>query len=519
MNWFKNFCLISATFLALAKPADSRLQYLRQKHIYPMTFSQFANEGLNGENVKLVKVQQKGDLVKWITTVDNIPVFGSVVTTHINKQGNVDRIEGYVPETLSKFSPIPALPGTEATDLLRIHWHHKGLTKVYWDDDEPKLYVLHGTDGVTKLVWRASYGVDWQDGVTPEAGYGPVPAYITGLVNAHTGKVEKTWNNLQTAAYIPAIVGNDNIGASLTDIEVIKHNHQCRHVDEDRRVKSYTLGNNRFFHPDITVTDFICDWAKDKNWDLYNFTGGFSPRNEAFQHGVRFVDLWRKLVGDEILPYRTDKSYLEFYVHYGYQTEEASFRDKFFIFGDGNKNYYPMTALDIVCHEIGHGVTAWHGGNMEYLGESGALNEAYSDMLGETCDMFYNNKKNYLLGEDIMKPGKGEAIRDMCKPSRFGGLEHYKDYNASVNVHKSSGIYNKAWCTLSKTKDWDYIKAFQIFTDANLLCWAEETTMHCGACSVENVAVDIGLSKADVTAAFQVVGIDCSLCEMSLKYG
>lgn len=41
-----------------------------------------------------------------------------------------------------------------------------------------------------------------------------------------------------------------------------------------------------------------------------------------------------------------------------------------------------MTSLDIVCHEIGHAITFWRGGSMEYWRESGAMNEAYSDILG-----------------------------------------------------------------------------------------------------------------------------------------
>lgn len=42
-----------------------------------------------------------------------------------------------------------------------------------------------------------------------------------------------------------------------------------------------------------------------------------------------------------------------------------------------------MTSLDVVCHEIGHAVTQWHGGNLEYWKQSGAMNEAYSDILGK----------------------------------------------------------------------------------------------------------------------------------------
>ena len=49
--------------------------------------------------------------------------------------------------------------------------------------------------------------------------------------------------------------------------------------------------------------------------------------------------------------------------------------------------YYPLTSLDIVCHEIGHGITYWKGSRLEYWKESGAMNEAYSDILGKTISL------------------------------------------------------------------------------------------------------------------------------------
>ena len=42
--------------------------------------------------------------------------------------------------------------------------------------------------------------------------------------------------------------------------------------------------------------------------------------------------------------------------------------------------------------------------------------------------------------------------------------------------------------------------------------WTPTSTMHCGACGVETAAANRGYSKADVTAAFDVVGISCAKC-------
>ena len=42
--------------------------------------------------------------------------------------------------------------------------------------------------------------------------------------------------------------------------------------------------------------------------------------------------------------------------------------------------------------------------------------------------------------------------------------------------------------------------------------WNPTSFMHCGACGVETAASDRGYSKADVTTAFSVVGVNCALC-------
>ncbi len=76
-------------------------------------------------------------------------------------------------------------------------------------------------------------------------------------------------------------------------------------------------------------------------------------------------------------------------------------------------------------------------------------------------------------------------------------------------MHYSSGVYNKAFCTLAKTTGWSTVTAFKVFARANALYWTPSSTFNSGACGVETAATDLGLTKADVTAAFSAVGVTC----------
>jgi bacillolysin len=84
-------------------------------------------------------------------------------------------------------------------------------------------------------------------------------------------------------------------------------------------------------------------------------------------------------------------------------------------------------ALDVVAHELTHGVTQYTSG-LFYQGESAALNEAFSDMMGTSAEFFFQPpgngplKADYLLGEDITSPG---AVRSMDNPGQFGNPDHY----------------------------------------------------------------------------------------------
>lgn len=82
------------------------------------------------------------------------------------------------------------------------------------------------------------------------------------------------------------------------------------------------------------------------------------------------------------------------------------------VYGNPDPNqYHPFSAeLDVVGHELTHGVTQ-HSGNLTYISQSGAMNEAYSDYFGNAIDVIES-------GTPMSDPGAGEIGEDLCKGSQ-----------------------------------------------------------------------------------------------------
>jgi len=114
-------------------------------------------------------------------------------------------------------------------------------------------------------------------------------------------------------------------------------------------------------------------------------------------------------------------------------------------------------AIDIVAHELTHGVTEFSS-NLIYLNESGALNEAFSDIMGTSVEFFFQPagtgpmKADYLLAEDVVTAAASSALsglRSMADPNLYGQPDHYsKRYLGTSDnggVHINSGIPNHAF--------------------------------------------------------------------------
>ena len=105
--------------------------------------------------------------------------------------------------------------------------------------------------------------------------------------------------------------------------------------------------------------------------------------------------------------------------------------DGVMLYGDGDGRTYTYLAggLDVVAHEMSHGVTEFSS-NLVYQDESGALNEAFSDIMGAATEFFYQpvgtgqEKADWLIGEDVVIRFPG-YLRSLSNPNAVFDPDHY----------------------------------------------------------------------------------------------
>ncbi|HEX2046737.1 MAG TPA: M4 family metallopeptidase [Acidimicrobiales bacterium] len=140
-------------------------------------------------------------------------------------------------------------------------------------------------------------------------------------------------------------------------------------------------------------------------------------------------------------------------------------------FGDGDGQLFRRLtkSLDVIGHELTHGVTQFES-NFVYQGQSGALNESMSDVFGSLVRQYAAKqtagKADWLIGADVVGPTLEPALRSMKAP---GQANKYDKQPASMDdfvntaadnggVHINSGIPNHAFYVAATTlggKAWE----------------------------------------------------------------
>lgn len=132
------------------------------------------------------------------------------------------------------------------------------------------------------------------------------------------------------------------------------------------------------------------------------------------------------------------------------------FADGLYDSSSGQNTGYLAGALDVVAHELTHGVID-SSSRLEYRNESGALNEAFADMMGTSVEFYFQSpgtglrQADYLIAEDAVR-GVATSLhgfRSMSNPALFKQPDHYarRVITSADNggVHTNSGIPNHAF--------------------------------------------------------------------------
>lgn len=357
----------------------------------------------------------------------------------------------------------------------------------------------------------------------PSQAQGELPANPVYMVDAVNFNIYKHWDEVKTESageFVAAggFGGNEKSGkliydglqTHLSSFFVKREAGTCYMQNKEALIMNAA---------DRKIMNFPCEKQDKEHNQLYwsgdfdHVSGSFSPANDAIFASQVIKHLYKDWYN---VPALVNKDGTEMVLHMNVHVakmDNAFWNKNEMTFGDGQE-LYPLTTLGIAAHEVSHGFTEQHSG-LIYDGESGGMNEAFSDMAAQTAEYFVYNKSSWVIGGEIFKID-GEAMRFMDKPSKdcygkepgtFCSIDNANQDYEGLNVHFNSGVYNRAFYLLSTTKDWNPRKAFHVMMHANASYWLPETGFADGAACAVKAAEDLGYDKRAVEQAFKAVGI------------
>ena len=262
-----------------------------------------------------------------------------------------------------------------------------------------------------------------------------------------------------------------------------------------------------------------CDY-NDTYVDLCNSysmlnSHSYNQVNDVLFYSTNFLDMLKDDYFDTTLPAACGQMYTCVNIDF----DNAFYGSCEQFYGSGKTYFWGLGSADVVAHELCHGVTQFTS-NLVYSQETGGMNEAFSDMCGITYKTYLNHGHNdWKVGYGIIKDYLGlDALRFMDWPPADGvSIQCQADYYDGMDVHYSSGLYNKVFYLLATTPGWSEKKAFQVFLRANQFYWTYVSSFNEAACGVLLAASTFSYSVEDVEEAFAAVGIFCGTLFFTLR--
>lgn len=231
-------------------------------------------------------------------------------------------------------------------------------------------------------------------------------------------------------------------------------------------INTYDMNESTNYNSAVNFSD------NDNNWTAAEWDNAAKDNGALDAHwGAEMTyDYWLTKHGRN--SFNNTGAAINSYVHYDAAYDNAFWDGSRMTYGDGSSNgtvgngYFDiLTSLDVAAHEIGHAICTYTA-DLAYQKESGAMNEAFSDIWAAAVEAYAAPEKStWLIGEDIERRTTSVALRSMSNPKDEGQPDTYGGTNwVNVNcgtptqtndycgVHTNSGVLNHWFYILSVGK-------------------------------------------------------------------
>jgi pseudolysin len=404
--------------------------------------------------------------------------------------------------------------------------------KITYPKSELIIYIDEKKENKARYAFKVSFNAE--DAAASHQSYQPIT-----IMDASTLEVLRTWDNIQTVEPTTVNVlgggygGNvkmgklayDNLSGHLPQLNIQRDASKktCYWQNDDVLIKKY-----EFFSWDNVPMSFPCNTVDSSHNNVYwvaerdAVNGGYGPASDALFAGSVIKDMYEKWYHSSVLPKKSGEPLIAMVVHKPYY-DNAEWDGRVMTFGDGWTTFYPLTSLGVAAHEFSHAFTQYHSG-LVYSDQSGGINESFSDMAAQAAEFYAYGKNSWEIGAEIFKED-GKALRYMNQPSKdceqksfFNpwaqcSIDNASQYYQGLDVHFSSGVYNRLFYLMATAPNWNVKKAFDVMVQANQnRYWTSMSDFQDAACGVLKATKDYGYSIDDVKKAIEQVRIDVSHC-------
>lgn len=382
--------------------------------------------------------------IRTIQQYKGIPVHGSEAVMHLNNQK--ERLTGQIPLIDSDLASKPGVNDLQCLEYVKKHLAKhttvRELTaaeKKLFDYNAPQCSPVYYNNG-------SGYTLAWEVSVRPN--FREEWKYF---VNALNGDILHFYNNTKTDG--PATgTGNDlNNQPRTFDIFLEDGIYYLMNSAEDMYNSTTGEGVILTLDANNTSTDDLDFKYVTSNTITFNQQAAISAHVHAtLTYDYLLNTFGRNSVngsGGDIL------SLVNVAEDDGSSMENAFWNGKAVFYGNGGPHFKPLAgALDVSAHELGHGVVSYTA-NLQYYGQSGAINESYADIFGSMVD-----RNDWTIGEDVVNIAyyPSGALRNMADPHNGGDQndhywqpshvsEMYLGTQDNAGVHINNGIGNRLY--------------------------------------------------------------------------